>query len=202
LKPAAGIQPRALLRVRSARLRDVAAMEHFIANFTGDGTLLPRTRANLVQHIRDFYVVWDGEQLIGCGALQLVDGKLAEIRSVAVHPDWRGAGLGGRIVEALLREARRLGVQRVFCLTRRESFFARLGFEAVPKERFPHKIWNDCRLCPRQTCCDETAMERWLQPVTAPEPSAPARATRPKPRAGAVLRLHSSHRPPTGGAGA
>src|SRR6185436_870012 len=120
---------RALPRVRAARLRDVPALEAFIARFTSDGTLLPRTRANLVQHIRDFRVVCDAGELVGCGALQLVDSTLAEIRSIAVHPRWRGAGLGGQIVAALLRDAHRLGAERVFCLTRRESFFERLGFE-------------------------------------------------------------------------
>jgi len=200
-----------MLRVRAARLRDVKSLEQFIANFTPDGTLLPRTRANLVQHVRDFKVVYDGGELVGCGSLQLVDGKLAEVRSVAVHPDWRGVGVGGRIVEALLRDARKLGVQRVFCLTRRESFFARLGFEAVPKENFPHKIWNDCRLCPRQTCCDETAMQRWLQPAAAPHAHVPATTAGQVSGAhhsathttgGRVVRFHPRHRPPAGGAGA
>ena len=107
----------------------------------------------------------DGEgRLIGCGALQLVNDRLAEIRSVAVDPAWRGSGIGSRIVRHLLRDAARLGVARVFCLTRRLSFFGRLGFVAVPMERFPEKVWNDCRFCPRQDACDETAMELVLSP--------------------------------------
>jgi amino-acid N-acetyltransferase len=142
---------------------DVGPLETFIAGYTTDGTLLPRSRPNLLHHIRDFRVVRDRGTIIGCGALQLVGGDLAEVRSVAVHPGWQRQGLGGRIVRALLGDARRLGVRRVFCLTRREEFFARLGFAVVPKETFPHKIWNDCRMCPRQECCDEIAMQHVLR---------------------------------------
>jgi amino-acid N-acetyltransferase len=191
MKPAARLATRpasrALPRVRAARLRAVPALEAFIARFTGDGTLLPRTRANLVQHVRDFRVVYEAGELIGCGALQLVDGRLAEIRSIVVHPSWRGAGIGGRILEGLLRDARRLGVGRVFCLTRRQRFFAHHDFVVVPMERFPHKIWNDCRLCPRRTHCDEIAMERVLAQTSA---------TVPGP--GRVLPLHPSPRRSTG----
>lgn len=150
------------LEVQPATLHDVAVLERFIAAYTSDGTLLPRTRANLLQHVRDFKVVHAGDELIGCGALQVVSARLAEVRSVAVHPSWRGGGVGSRIVESLLGDAHGLGLARAFCLTRRQSFFARLGFVVVPRERFPHKIWNDCRLCPRQDACDEIAMLRVL----------------------------------------
>jgi len=150
------------LEIRAATLHDVGTLEAFIAAYTSDGTLLPRPRANLLQHVRDFRVACDGDRLIGCGALQVVNTRLAEIRSVAVHPDWRGGGIGSRIVECLLADAHALGLGRVFCLTRRQSFFARLGFVTVSKETFPHKIWNDCRFCPRRESCDEIAMVRLL----------------------------------------
>jgi amino-acid N-acetyltransferase len=163
------------LRIAAVRASDIPALEAFIAAYTGDGTLLPRTRANLRTHRRDFRLAWVGTRLVGCGALQVTGKSLAEVRSVAVDPKWRGRGIGGTIVDKLLRDARRLGLDTVFCLTRRVEFFAGHGFAVVPKERFPHKVWNDCRLCPRQLCCDETAMERAV--------ALPARA-QSRPRAG------------------
>jgi N-acetylglutamate synthase-like GNAT family acetyltransferase len=152
----------AAARIRRARLSDVDALARFISAWTTDGTLLPRTRDDLVRHLGDFRVALDDGVIVGCGALQPVDAALAEIRTVAVEPACRGAGIGGRIVRALMRDARRAGIERVFCLTRRRSFFARLGFHEVPREVFPHKIWNDCLACPRLSSCDEVAMLRRL----------------------------------------
>ena len=159
--------PAGRLRVQRALVRDLPGLESFIAAYTGDGTLLPRTLANLRTHRAEFRLVWDGDRLVGCGALQRVDGTLAEVRSLAVHPEWQGAGLGSMLVRALVRDAARLGIQRVFCLTRRVDFFARLGFGIVPTATFPHKIWNDCRVCPLFNQCDEVAMQRWV-PATVP----------------------------------
>ena len=153
------------VRIRPARLGDIVSLEAFIAGYGFDGTLLPRSKSNLLHYLRDFRVAVDGErQLIGCGALQLVNEGLAEIRSLAVDPACRGSGIGSRIVRELVSDARRLGMVRVFCLTRRIDFFARHGFIAVSMERFPEKVWNDCRFCPRRDACDETAMELELIP--------------------------------------
>jgi amino-acid N-acetyltransferase len=175
--------PAGRLRVTRALVRDLAALEAFIAAYTGDGTLLPRTLANLRAHRGDFRLVWDSDRLVGCGALQRVDATLAEVRSLAVHPEWQGAGLGSMLVRALLRDAARARIQRVFCLTRRVEFFARLGFVVVPTATFPHKIWNDCRLCPRFDHCDEVAMQRWVPAaITTPAKEEGTWRTHPRGR--------------------
>jgi len=155
------------VRIRRARASDVDALARFIAAWTSDGTLLPRSREDLVRHLSGFRVAVRKGEIIGCGALQPVDGALAEVRTVAVTPAFRGAGIGRRIVRALMRDARRAGVVRVFCLTRRTSFFSGLLFQEVPREVFPHKIWSDCLGCPRLNSCDEVAMMRRLAPVAA-----------------------------------
>jgi amino-acid N-acetyltransferase len=56
---------------------------------------------------------------------------LAEIRTLAVKPDFRKTGLGGTILEFLVDRGRDLGVNRLFCLTFETDFFARHGFEAI-----------------------------------------------------------------------
>jgi amino-acid N-acetyltransferase len=178
-RAAAHVDP---FELRRAMLADIPALEHFIAAYTGDGTLLPRNRANLLAHLGDFVLCLHGHELVGCGALQRVDNKQAEIRSVAVRPASRGHGLGGRIVESLVERARSQGLASVFCLTRQVPFFAHHGFTVVPKETFPHKIWNDCRLCPRQHDCDEVAMQRALHDTPRAAISAATRAAAPRPQ--------------------
>jgi N-acetylglutamate synthase-like GNAT family acetyltransferase len=166
LAPAAmpPVMPEPAARIRAAGVRDLPSLERFISSYTHDGTLLARTRANLVLHLRDFEVAVVRRKLVGCGALQVVDSALGEIRSVAVDPAWRGAGIGSDLLRALLADARRLGLRRVFCLTRRADFFAQHGFREVPKDRFPAKVWGDCLACPRRHACDEIAMELGVGP--------------------------------------
>ena len=50
-------------------------------------------------------------------------------------PRVRGQGVGWRLVEALLERARRLGVDRVFCLTFEVEFFQRQGFRVMADQR-------------------------------------------------------------------
>jgi amino-acid N-acetyltransferase len=56
---------------------------------------------------------------------------LAEVRTLAVGDGYRGLGIGGLLLEALLDDARELGVHRVFCLTFEVDFFVRHGFSEI-----------------------------------------------------------------------
>src|ERR1700761_5788386 len=78
------------MRVRNAILPDAEAVERLIAVHTGDGTLLPRTLAEICENIRDFVVVEHHGHIIGCGALHLYGVHLAEIRSITVKPEYAG----------------------------------------------------------------------------------------------------------------
>src|SRR3569832_2182276 len=81
---------------RKAILPDAEAIHDIIREFSGPGTLLPRSIAEICENIRDFVVVEDEEDgIIGCGALHLYGVHLAEIRSIAIWPHTRGRG-GGR----------------------------------------------------------------------------------------------------------
>jgi DNA-binding MarR family transcriptional regulator/GNAT superfamily N-acetyltransferase len=56
----------------------------------------------------------DGEP-VACGGVQSLGGGTAEIKRMWVHPEWRGAGLGSRMLAHLEERARELGHRRV-CL--------------------------------------------------------------------------------------
>lgn len=130
--------------------------------------MLFRSHADLYEHLRDFFVFVDeaegARRVLGCAALELVWRDLAEIKSLAVDEDMRGRGIGRQLVEATIVEARRLGLTRVFALTREQGFFERLSFKVVSKETLPHKVWTDCVRCPLQEHCDEVAMVMDLAP--------------------------------------
>ena len=95
---------------------------------TGDRRLLGKATVTLYEDVQEFFVAADGDRLLGCGALHVLWADLAEVRTLAVDPEVRGTGIGGRVLERLLAQARELGVARVFCLTFETSFFARHGF--------------------------------------------------------------------------
>src|SRR3981081_2096579 len=100
------------MRTRKAILPDADQIHQLIAGYSGDGTLLPRTLAELCENVRDFVVLEASGRIIGCGALHLYGTHLAEIRSITVAPWAQGKGGGGRLVKELRAEAKK---QRVDC---------------------------------------------------------------------------------------
>ncbi len=144
--------------VRKARLKDAGAIYSLINTYASDGILLPRSLNSIYEHIRDFWVYEEGGIILGCCALQIVWEDLAEIRSFAVRKDRKGEGIGRALIEACLKEARELGIEKVFSLTYVKDYFERLGFRMIDKDRLPHKVWSDCINCPKFPKCDETAV--------------------------------------------
>lgn len=149
----------AAARVRPADIGDMRAVGALIEGFARRQLMLFRPADQLARLFREFVVAEDADgRIIGCGALRVYNESLAEIASLAVAEAAHGRGVGGAIVERLLQEARRLGLETVFALTLRESFFARLGFRTVARDAFPLKVWADCRSCPKLHACDEIAV--------------------------------------------
>lgn len=144
--------------IRRAYVTDVEQMAALINGYAAQGLMLPKTHAQLYNHIRDFVVADVDGRVVGCAGLKVTWRDLAEIVSLAVAPEWQGRGLGRRLCEPLIEDARALGIPTVFALTYQVEFFRKLGFEIVPKTILSQKVWQDCQFCPKQHCCDETAM--------------------------------------------
>jgi amino-acid N-acetyltransferase len=148
-----------MIRTRSAILPDVPAIHAIIQPYADEGTLLPRTLAELAENVRDFVVAEeDGALIVGCGALHLYGTHLAEIRSIAVSLAQKNRGVGRLLVAALMEESHRHGVTCVCLFTRVPGFFGRLGFEIARREELPDKIYKDCISCAKLADCDEIAM--------------------------------------------
>jgi amino-acid N-acetyltransferase len=147
------------MRTRKAILPDAPQIHALILYYTESGLLLPRSLPELCENIRDFSVVEDDDgRIIGCGALHLYGTHLAEIRSIAVHPEAYGRRAGSMVIEALLEEAEHQHVRGECLFTRIPDFFAKLGFRMAELTDLPDKIYKDCLKCPKLNACDEVAM--------------------------------------------
>src|ERR1700722_6186268 len=117
-----------MIKTRNAVLPDVDQIHAVIQPYADEGVLLPRSKPELSENVRDFVVAEKDGRVIGCGALHLYGTHLAEIRSTAVTPQSKGLGIGRLLVNALLEESRRHSVNCVCLFTRTPGFFAHLGF--------------------------------------------------------------------------
>ena len=146
--------------IRKAKVQDVSPIKELINAYAEKGEMLPRALGELYDNLRDFHVCIEGGRVVGVAAIHIGWEGLAELRSVAVAPEFAGKGIGRKLVKACLREAGELGITEVFVLTYVKGFFEKLGFKLAEKEDLPQKIWTECRnKCvkyPDQ--CNETAL--------------------------------------------
>lgn len=143
---------------RKAKMSDVGNMAALINSYAEQGLMLHRTIPSLYQRIRDYTVVENEGTVIGVGGLHILWKDLAEICSVAIHPQHVNNGLGMALVDILLQESRELEIEKVFTLTYRPGFFEKCGFTKIEKESLPQKVWMECVNCPKFPNCDEIAL--------------------------------------------
>jgi len=146
--------------IRKATITEVADIQALVNLYAERGDMLPRALHDLYDNLRDFFVYEEGGKIVGVCALHITWDNLAEIRSLAVAEAHTGRGIGSRLIEACLDEARALKIGRVFALTYIPEYFERQGFRQIDKATLPHKIWHDCLNCVKFPNCDEQAVIR------------------------------------------
>ena len=146
---------RGQMSVRQARPGDLPALRELLSlcGLPFDG---------VPDHLNAFLVALDQGRLTGSVGVERygADGLL---RSLAVHPDYRGRSLGTHLTRRALREARRLGLRRVFLLTETASeYFLRLQFRRVPRQQAPPAVQASVEfasVCPETAICMERRLD-------------------------------------------
>ncbi|MDQ2845887.1 MAG: amino-acid N-acetyltransferase [Actinomycetota bacterium] len=128
--PPADLPSATPIAVRRARVGDIRRVKELIDYYAGE-ILLEKTLVNLYEDTTEFWVAEYDGQVVGCGALHVLWEDLAEIRTLATDPAFRGRGVGRTLCAGLIAEAGRLGVGRLFVLTFEVMFFAALGFRRI-----------------------------------------------------------------------
>jgi amino-acid N-acetyltransferase len=117
--------------VRRARTADVVAIRSLVDHYAPDRRLLSKATVTLYEDVQEFVVAETAGEVVACAALHVMWRDLAEVRTVAVRPDFAGRGVGTMLVQRLIERGRDLGITRIFCLTFEVDFFERFGFEIL-----------------------------------------------------------------------
>jgi amino-acid N-acetyltransferase len=115
--------------IRRARTGDIRTIRDIVRPHAESRVLVSKDAVTYYEAVQQFRVGEFDGQVVGFGALHVMWEDLAEIRTLAVSPEAKGLGVGSRLLEALVEDARELGVQRLFCLTFEVDFFAAHGFQ-------------------------------------------------------------------------
>ncbi|MFB9990187.1 N-acetyltransferase [Bacillus benzoevorans] len=148
----------AVVEIRRAKIADVDTLYELIYLYSEQKIVLPRTKESLIQQIFSFFVAVVDEKVVGCASLAILDRELAEIRSLVVDTSVKRMGIGKLLVEQIIQETKRLGINKLISLTYQVEFFQKCGFDVTVKDNMPQKVWKDCIHCPKLHHCDEIAM--------------------------------------------
>lgn len=119
------------LIIRPAGTKDVKAIRELIDLYALQRRLLTKETVTLYESVQEFTVAEFEGRVVGCGALHVMWEDLAEVRTLAVREEFRGKGVGKKMLEEIFDRARKIGVKRLFCLTFETEFFARHGFKEI-----------------------------------------------------------------------
>ncbi|MBW2028258.1 MAG: N-acetyltransferase [Deltaproteobacteria bacterium] len=159
-----------IFRIRKASVSDAENILELINGFAALNLMLPRGPQYVYENIRDFVVAVapatadpgekgrDSERVVACGSLHVLWEDIAEIRALAIRQECQSLGLGRKIFNHLKKEARALGIKRLFTFTMNEDFFKALGFKKIHRRDLPPKVWGECSRCPKYFQCDEVGM--------------------------------------------
>jgi len=142
---------------------DAEIILKIIAPYVSKGLLLPRTKTDIMKNIHDFFIAKYEGIGIGCATLKDYSDGLYEIRTLVVKDNYSNNGIGTKLISYAVKKVKISKKGKiVFALTTRPNVFTNQGFEIVPKEIFPEKIWQDCSKCLKFSCCDEIAVRMIL----------------------------------------
>jgi amino-acid N-acetyltransferase len=135
------------MRVRNATAADLEAVKRLLAdnNLPVEG---------VAENFSNFLVADDEESIAGAIGLERF-GSVALLRSAVVAPEYRGSGIGRRLIEELLTQAVRAGIRDVYLLTTTaEEYFPRFGFKRSTRTAVPDSLKSSAEF---QGACPETA---------------------------------------------
>ena len=117
------------VKVRPAASGEMPAIRELIRRFPSHlmQSDLPRTSSFLVAE-------WEG-RIIGCCALQVYSKRLAEIRSLAVDPEFQNRGVATKLLQLCEERAKKRGIKQLLAVSSNATFFEKRGFRTFLREK-------------------------------------------------------------------
>jgi len=136
------------MRIREATDRDLDAVESLL---TANDLPLDGVKENF----SSFVVAEEQGEIAGAIGLEKF-GSVALLRSAVVSPQYRGSGIGRRLVEQVLEQASDEGIEELFLLTTTaEKYFPRFGFTSTARSAVPTAVTASAEF---QGACPDTAV--------------------------------------------
>tara|TARA_B100001540_G_C15428561_1_gene471108 strand:+ start:112 stop:567 length:456 start_codon:yes stop_codon:yes gene_type:complete len=98
-----------------------------------------------------FWSLWENDKLVGCGALKFLEKNHGEFKSIRVADEFRKKGIGSRIINHLIEEAKKLQISKLSIETGAGEFFlparnlfSKFGFKKCPPFAHYDEDPNSC----------------------------------------------------------
>ncbi len=93
------------------------------------------------------FMVYAGQQAVGCVALIPMGNGVFELSKMAVAPEMRGKGIGRKLLEYAVEQAKSIGAKSLFLgsnakLANAVHLYESIGFRHVPPERIPRMEYS------------------------------------------------------------
>jgi amino-acid N-acetyltransferase len=128
-------------QIRSATIDDIGGILALIRPMEQQGILVRRSREQLEIEIAQFIVIERDNMTIGCAALYpFNEERMGEMACVAIHPNYRRSSRGDMLLQKIISQAKKLGLEQLFVLTTRSiHWFQERGFIPANIDDLPMK---------------------------------------------------------------
>ena len=107
--------------------------------------------AGLKDNTIKFWSFWENNEIIGCGALKFLEKGHGEFKSIRVADNFRKKGIGEKIINHLILEAKKLNIVKLSVETGAGNFFQparklfnKFGFKECPPFAHYKEDPNSC----------------------------------------------------------
>lgn len=130
-------------QIRRVFKKDVRAVMSLIRQSVDNEELVKRTRADIIAHLEDYWVLEIDRNLVGCVALHLFpESPVAELACLYVHKNHEGQGYGRKLMAFAEQLATERGVRQIIALStqafnyfQQKGGFAEVAPDVLPPER-------------------------------------------------------------------